>query len=133
MYQPQALPAKQVFGHRQGDPWAIRRKRSVSHYVALEWFDERDARILAAPATVLPPLVIRFGLQRNAESLDSVRVTGLIKLDSRYADAGVVAPRDEPREEVKLAIRATRGGRIQDAFGLQGIARLRFHHQPKAL
>ena len=131
--QPQALPAEQVFGYRQGDPWAFRRKRRVSHYVAPERFDKRDTRILAAAATVASPLVIRFGLQCNTEPLDARRVAGLIKPHACDADARVIAPRDQPREEVKLTIRATRGSWVQDAFGLQRIARLRLHHQPKAL
>ena len=100
----------------------------VSHDVTSERFDKRDTRILAAAGTVLPPLVIHFGLQCDTEPLDSGRITGLIEQDSRYADAGVIAPRDQPREEVELTIRATRGGRVQDAFGLQRIARLRLHH-----
>jgi hypothetical protein len=68
--------------------------RGVSHYVTSERLDKRDTRILAAAGTVLPQLVIRFGLQCDTESLDAVRVTGCIKQDSRYTDAGVVASRD---------------------------------------
>ena len=127
--QPEALPAEQVFGYRQRDPWAVRRMCGVSHHVASEWFDKRDTRILAAAGAVLPQLVIRFGLQCDTEPLDSVRITGLIEQNSRYADAGVVAPPDQSREEVELTIRTTHSGWVQDAFGLQGIARFRFHHQ----
>lgn len=50
--------------------------RGVSHYIASERFEKRDTRILAAAGPVLPPLVIRFGLQCDTESLGSVRVTG---------------------------------------------------------
>ena len=111
-------------------PW---RKRRVSHHVEAERFDKRDARILAAAAAIRPPLVIRFWLQRNAEPLDARWVAGLIKSNSCDADARIIALRDQPWEEVKLTIRAANGSRIQDAFGLKRIARLRLHHQPKAL
>ena len=124
---------KQILRYGQGDPWAFGRKRRVSHHVTLERFDKRDTRILAAAAAVGPQLVIGFRLQRDAEPLDAGRIAGLIELHSCDADARVISPRDQAREEVKLTIRAANGGRIQDAFDLQRIARLRLHHHPQAL
>jgi len=49
------------------------------------------------------------------------------------ADAGIVALGDKPWEQVKLAIRAASGRRIQDAFNLLRIARLRLHQHSQAL
>ena len=123
---------EQVLRDGQRDPWAIRRKGRVIHHVALDRFDKRDTRVLAA-AAVGPPLVIRFRLQRNAEPLDAYRVAGFIKPHSCDADARIIAPCNQPREEVKLTVTATNRGRVHDAFDLQWIARLRLHHHPKSL
>ena len=124
---------KQILRYGQGDPWADGRKRRVSHHVALEWLNKRDTRILAATAAVGLPLIIGFRLQCDAEPLDSGRIAGLIKQNSCNTDARVIALRDEPWKQVKLAIRAANGSRIQDAFDLLGITRLRLHHLPQAL
>ena len=109
------------------------RKCRVSHHVALERFHERDTRILAATAAVGPPLIIGFRLQCDAETLDACRIAGFIEPHSCNADARVVPLRHQPRKQVELAIGAANGGRIQDAFDLLGIARLRLHHDPQAL
>ena len=98
--KPQSLPVKQILRGRQGDPGTDRREGRVSHHVALERFDKRDTRVLAAATTVGPPLVIRFGLQRDAEPLDSGRVAGTIELHAGYAEARVIALRDQTREQV---------------------------------
>jgi hypothetical protein len=105
--------------------------RSVSHDVTSERLDKRDTWIFAAAGTIRPQFVIHFRLKSDTESLDPDRITGRIEQDSRYTDAGVVTPRDQPREKVKLTIRTTRGGWVQDAFGFQRITRLRFHQQSK--
>ena len=103
--------------------------RSVSHDVTSERLDKRDTWIFAAPGTVRPQFVIHFRLKCDTEPLDPDRITGLIEQDSRYTDAGVVTTRDQPREKVKLTIRTTRGGWVQDACGFQRITWLRFHQQ----
>jgi hypothetical protein len=41
--------------------------------------------------------------------------------------------RNQPRKEVQLAVGATSGRRIQDAFGLMRIARLRLHQDSETL
>ena len=69
--QPDPLPVEQILRHRQGNSGSARRKRRVSHDVMLKRFDEGDAGILAAAATVRPPLIINFRLKRNAETFDS--------------------------------------------------------------
>jgi hypothetical protein len=131
--QPHALPVEQILRFGKGDPWASRRKCRVSHHVVPKRFDERDTRILAATAAVGPPLVIGFRLQYDAEPLDACRIAGSIKPNSCNADARVISPRDQSREEVECTIRATNGRRIQDAFDLLGIPRFRLHQQPQAL
>jgi hypothetical protein len=68
--------------------------RRIRHYVASQRFHKGDAWILAAAGTVLPQLVIRLGLECNAEPLDADRVTGRTETDARYPDARVVALRD---------------------------------------
>jgi len=95
--------------------------------------DKRDAWILTAASAIRSSLVIRFWLQCDAEPLDARWVTGLTKSNSRDADARIITLRDQPWKEVKLTIRTANGSRIQDAFGLKRIARLRIYHQPKAL
>ena len=131
--EPQTLPVEQVLREGQGNPRAFGRKRRVSHHVTLEVFAKSNPRILTASAAVRPQLVIRFGLQCDAEPLDARRVAGLIELHSCDADARVIPLRDQTREEVKLTIRAANPGRVQDPFDLQRIARLGLHHHPKPL
>ena len=109
------------------------RKRRIGHHVALERFDERDTRILAATAAVGPALIIGFRLQCDAETLDAYRIAGVIEPHSCNPDARVVPLRHQPRKQVELSIGAARGSRIQNAFDLLGIARLRLHHDPQAL
>ena len=99
----------------------------------LERLDKGNAGILAAAAAVRSPLVISFRLKRNAEPLDSGRVAGFVEFYAGDADARIIALGDEPRKQVKLAIRATSGSRIQDAFDLLRIARLRLHQHSQAL
>jgi hypothetical protein len=67
----QTLPVKEVLRYRQSDPWPLGRKRRVGHHIALERLHERDTRILAATAAVGPQLIIGFGLQCDAETLDA--------------------------------------------------------------
>ena len=98
--EPQTLPVEEVLREGQGNPRAFGRKRRVSHHVTLEVFAKSDPRILAASAAIRPQLIIRFGLQCDAEPLDARRVAGLIELHSRDADARVISLRDQTREEV---------------------------------
>jgi hypothetical protein len=131
--KPQALPMQQVLRYGQGDAWAGGRQRRVGHHVASERFDKGDTRVLAAAAAVGPPLVISFGLEHNAEPLHPARVAGSIEQGPGNTNARVIARRNQPREEVKLPIRATGGSRVEDTFGLQRVARFRLHHLPQAL
>ncbi len=124
---------KQILRYGHGNPWADGRERRVSHHVALKRFDERDTRILAATAAVGPTLIIGFRLQCDAEPLDSTRIASFVEFYAGNADARIIAPRDEPWKQVKLAVRAANGGRIQDAFSLVRIAQFRLHHQPEPL
>jgi hypothetical protein len=41
--------------------------------------------------------------------------------------------RDQPREKIKFTVRAPSGSRIQDAFDLLRISRLRLHQYSQAL
>ena len=125
--KPHTLPMEEVRRQGQGDPRALGRKRRISHHVALERFHERDSRILAATAAVGPPLIIGFRLQCDAETLYAHWITGIAEPHSCNADARVIALRNEPRKQVELTIRAANGSRIQDAFDLLGITRLRLH------
>ena len=81
----------------------------------------------------MAPLIIGFRLQRDAEPLGACRIASFIEPYSGNADTRVIPPRNQPREEVKFAVRATSGSRIQDAFDLLGIARLRLHQHSQAL
>src|SRR5680860_1882009 len=112
---------EQILRYGQGDPRAVRRKRSVRHHVLPKRFDKRDTRILAA-AAVRAPLVLGFRLERNAEPFHAARVARLSKPNPGNADARIVAPRDEAWKQVQLTIGATNGSRIQDAFDLERIA-----------
>ena len=125
--EPQSLPVKQILRYCQGDPWATGRKCRVSHYVALQRFDKRDAGILAAATAVEVPLIIGFRFQCDAEPLNACRIAGFIEPYSGNADARVIPPRNQAREQVKFTVRATSGGRVQDAFDLLRIPRLRLH------
>jgi hypothetical protein len=55
---------------------------------------------------------IGFRLQGDPEPLDTYGIARFIELYSRHANARVIAPRDQPRKEVELTIRATHGSRI---------------------
>ena len=131
--KPQSLPVKQVFRYRQGDSWSEGRERGVSHHITLERFHECDARILAATAAVRHSLVIGFRFQRKAEPLDSARIACRIELDADNADARKITLRNEPWKQVKLTVRTTGGGRIQNTLGFHRIARLGLHNLSKAL
>ena len=85
--QPDPFPMEQILRHRQGNSRSIRRKRRVSHDVMLERLDKGNPGILAAAASVRPPLVISFRLQRNAETFDSGRVAGFVEFYAGNADA----------------------------------------------
>src|SRR5664280_1069144 len=80
-----------------------------------------------------PQLVVGFGLEGDAESLDACRIARSIEPHSRDADARVVAAADKPGEQVELTIRATNGSRVEDALDLVGVARLRLHDRPQAV
>jgi hypothetical protein len=109
------------------------RKRRVSHYVTLKRFHKRDAGILAAATAVEVQLIIGFRLQCDAEPLNACRIAGFIEPYSGNADARVIPPRNQAREQVKFTVRATSGSRIQDAFDLLGITRLRLHQHCQTL
>ena len=126
--KPEPLPVKEVRRASGSDAGAARRASRICHEVALQWFDERDARVFAASAAVDPTLIVGFRLQSDAETLDAFRVSRCIEPHSGNTDARVVPKRNQSWKEVQLAVRATSGRRIQDAFGLMGIARLRLHH-----
>jgi hypothetical protein len=53
----------------------------------LQWFHERDSRIFAATTAAGAQLIVGLRLQRDAEPLDSGRVTDFIELHSCKADA----------------------------------------------
>ena len=114
--KPQPLPVDQIVRYGQGNPRADGRKRRVSHHVALQRFHECDARIFAATAAVRQPLVVGLRLQCDAEPLDPYRIAGVIEANPRDADARIIASRDEPWKQIKIAIRTANGSRIQDAL-----------------
>jgi hypothetical protein len=92
-------------------------RTAVQNYSAIaEHFAETPyapyTRILAASATIRPPLVVRFRFQRNAESLNTLRVTGLVKQHPRYSDPGIIPAGDQPWEDVEPTIWATCCGRV---------------------
>src|SRR5271154_3039110 len=131
--QPQKLPVEQVIRRVQSDAWTSRRIGRVGHDVTLERFDEGDTRILAAPAAVGAPLVLRFWLQGGAEPLDGRWIAGCIELYSRNPYARVIPLGNQPREKVELTIRTTSGGRVQDTFDLMWISRFRLDHHVQPL
>src|ERR1700728_1498447 len=130
--EAQTLPMEEVLRLGQGNPWAVRGIRRVSHQVVLERLHESDARVLAA-AAVGPPLIVGFRLQCDAQPLDACGIAGFVEAYSCNANARVIASSDQPGEQIELTIRATNGSRVQDALRLQGITRLRLHHQADAL
>ncbi len=77
--EPQTAPVEQVLRYSEGDSGSFARQRGVSHHVAAERLDERDARVLTTTSAVRKPLVIGFRFQSKAKSLDACRLTGLIK------------------------------------------------------
>src|SRR5271165_3887102 len=129
--EAQTLPVKQILRCGQRYPWADRGKRRVSHHIALEPFYEGDTRVLATAAALRSKFVIRFRLERDAEPLDSAGIASAVEPDASDADARIVTLRDEPRKEVKTAVRPASGSRIQGAFDFVRITRRRLHHQPQ--
>src|ERR1700681_2513877 len=105
--KPESLPVKEVRRACRGDARAARRARRISHDVALQRFDERDARVFAASAAVYATLIVGFRLHSDAETLDACRVSRFVKPHSGNADARVVPMRNQPGKEVQLAVRHT--------------------------
>jgi hypothetical protein len=99
----------------------------------LERFDKGNAGILAAAAAVRSPLIIGFRLERNAEPLNTCRITSFVEFYAGNADARKISTRDKSREQVKSAVRAASGSRIQDTFYFHRIARIRLHYQTQTL
>jgi hypothetical protein len=114
--QPQALPMEQVLRYGSGDSRASGRKCCVSHHVALQRFHERYARVFAAPTTIGPPFIIRFGFQRDAEPLDVYGIASFIEPHSCNADWRVI-----PRATSRGRGRVRRQGheRQQDSVRLR--------------
>src|ERR1700691_3176186 len=131
--KPDPLPVKKVRRACCGDARAAWRARRISHEVALQRFDERDARVFAASAAVYPTLIVGFRLQSDAETLDAFWISRCIEPHSGNTDARVVPKRHQSWKEVQRTVRATSGRRIQDAFGLMRIARLRLHQDSETL
>ena len=131
--EPESLPMEQILRNGEGDPWANGRKRRIGHYVALKRFDERDARILAASAAMGRPLVIGFWFERDAQALDAAWIAGLVEFDAGDTYPGKIPLGDEPWKQVEMSVAATHSGRVQDAFDLLRVARLRLHQHPQAL
>ena len=121
----------QVVRHRQGNARAGGREGRVGHHVLPQRLDERDPGVFAAAPAVGTLLVLGLGLEGHAEPLDTEGIAVAIEEDPRHADARVVAPGDEPREEVELSVRAADDGRVEDALGLLGIRRLGSHDGPQ--
>lgn len=113
--EPETVPVKEVVRLGQCDPWSPIRKRGVRHDVALEWLHVCDAWIFT-PATTGTTLVISFGLQCNAKPFGAYWIAICIEPHSCYANARIIPFGDQPREQIELPIRATRGCRIQDSF-----------------
>ncbi len=128
--ETEAFPMHQILRNGEGNPRANRRECRIGHHVALKGGDERDAWILAASAAMRRPLVIGFRLERNAQPLDSAGIASMVKFDTGNTDSGKIPLSHEPRKQVKMPIRATRGGRIQNAFDLLRVAGLRLQEHP---
>jgi hypothetical protein len=99
----------------------------------LERFHERNAGILTTTAAIGPPFIFGFRLQCDSKPLDTYRIAGFIESHSCNTNTRVISFRDQPRKEVELAIRAASSGRIQNAFDLLWVTRLRFHQHADAL
>jgi len=80
--------------------------------------DPGDPRILdsAVIGPVLPRLV---GLQDDPAAFHRDR-HALVEEDLGEPDAGLVAPRDDPRQQVQPAVGTVAAGRVEDPFGLLG-------------
>jgi hypothetical protein len=129
--EAQTFPVKQILRYGQRDPWADRGKRRVSHHIALEPFYEGDTRVLATAAAGRSKFVIRVRLERDAEPLDPAGIASAVEPDASDADARIVTLSDEPRKEVKMAVRPANGSRIQGAFDFMRITGRRLHDQPQ--
>ena len=79
------------------------------------------------------PLVVGLRLQCDAEPLDPYRIAGVIEANPRDADARIIASRDEPWKQIKIAVRTANGSRIQDALDFLWITRFRLHDLPEPL
>ncbi len=131
--EPQPLPMEQILRNGKGNPWAKGRKRRVGHDIALEWFHERNARILTATAAMRRLLVVGFRLKRDPKPLDTARITSLVEFNAGNADTGVVALRHQSWKQVKVSVRSTSHSRVQYAFDLLRIAWFRLHKHSQAM
>jgi hypothetical protein len=77
--EAQSFPVKEIFRSGQGDSRPSRRKRRITHDVALERFDEGDAGVLASAPAVGTQFIVDFRLQRDAESLHADWVSGFVE------------------------------------------------------
>jgi hypothetical protein len=74
------------------------------------------------------------GRRHPVVNVEALRwVTGPVEQDPGNTDAGVIARRHQPREQVQLPIRAASGSRVRHALGLQWVPWLGPHHLRKAL
>ena len=94
--EPETLPMDQILRNGEGNPWANGRERRVGHHVALKRSNEGNARILATTAAMGRPLIISFGLERDAEPLDSAWIAGLVEFDAGDTDPRKIPLSHEP-------------------------------------
>src|ERR1700683_236156 len=110
--QSDPLPMEKIGRNGQRDPWADERKRGVRHHIALQRFDECNARILTATAAVRAPFVPGFRLECDAEPFYSARIACLIESHSGNSDARIVAPAFQPWKEIEMTVGPPGGRRI---------------------
>lgn len=120
---------KQILRERERDARSTRRESRVGHDVLSEGFDECHSRVFATAAPRVK-LVVGFGLEGHAESLDADGVAGQVEAYPGDSDTGVVPARDKAREEVERAVGPAGSPRVQDPLDFERVTGLGRNDQP---
>ncbi len=85
--EPETPPVDEILRLGQSNPRSSGGERRVGHDVAMDGFDERDARVFAATAAVGSSLVVGLGFECDAEPFDACGIACVVEPDARDTDA----------------------------------------------
>jgi hypothetical protein len=122
----------QIAGDGKRDPWSVASQRGIRHYVTLQLFEKRDARVFAS-AAVRTQFVIGLWLEDNAKTLSADWISIAVEIHARNSNARKIAARNEPGKKVESSIRTSCGRGIQNALNFISISGLRLHDYPETL